>query len=216
MHCNKACNPSALFEWVISFFIYLPAGEACSEQSRLILHLYVHLFPYDSNYTKEQMSQGVFFSLFAYVMILFSSSCSVSANNWVTLMGHDMYKAWHVGMLWHWCCSERKASSSCCFVSQCFIYFSTLVTSCMNPPHLALCLLSITLHPSINTHSDGGLFFLPSPPLFGVLWKVIKRVHFHTYFSQPGWQQALLLLFSVLERSLWQPCLQLYVLLCGK
>lgn len=151
----------------LSLFLFIcqqgkPAASRADSFS-VFMYIYFLMIPITQ---KNKCHKESFFSLFPNVMILFSSICSVSANNWVTLMGHDMYNAWHVGMLRYWCCSERKASSSCCFVSHSFIYFPTLVASCMNRPHLALCLLSITLHPSVNTPSDGGLF--SSPLLLGL------------------------------------------------
>lgn len=162
---------------------------------------------------KNKCHEESFFSLFPNVMILFSSSRSVSANNWVTLMGHDMYKAWHVGMLRSWCVQRGKLPALCFSLLYLFLNTCSLVYE----PSPSRFVPTVYQAASLHQHSLWrGSFFLPSPPLFGVLWKVIKRVHFHTYFSQFGWQQALRLLFSVLERSLWQPCLQLYVLLRGK
>lgn len=143
----------------LSLFLFIcqqgRPGASRADWFSIFMYIYFRMIPIIQ---KNKCHKESFFSLFPNVMILFSSSRSASANNWVTLMGHDMYKAWHVGMLRYWCCSERKASSSYCFVSHSFIYFSTLVASCTNPPHLALCPLSIRLHLSINTRSDGGLF----------------------------------------------------------
>lgn len=198
------------------FFICQQGKPAASRADSFSIFMYLY-FLMISIIQKNKCHKESFFSLFPDVMILFSSIRSVSANNWVTLMGHDMYKAWHVGMLRYWCCSKRKASSSCCFVSHSFIYLFPNTCRLLYKPSPS-CFVPAVYHPaSLHQHSLWwGSFFLPSPPLFGVLQKVIKRVHFHTYFSQPGWQQALILLFTVLERSLWQPCLQLYVLICGK
>lgn len=114
--------------------------------------------------------------------------------------------------------TEREASSSHCLVFH-SLFISQHLSLPISPLHpafsLCLCLLSVTLHPSINTRSDEGLFFLTPLPVFGEVWEVLMWVHFHTYCSQPSnWltvidNRALILFSSVLERSFWHSCLQL-------
>lgn len=85
----------------------------------------------------QQIIIIIFFSLcspFPHVVILFSSSRSVSAYNWVTLMGHDMCAARLLP-----CCSSDSARrkgvkkktppGSCCCRFSLLVDFSTLVAS---------------------------------------------------------------------------------------
>lgn len=49
---------------------------------------------------------------------------------------------------------------------------------------LSVCLLSVTLHPSINAHSDEvSLLFLL--PVFKEVWEVLMWAYFHTYCRRP-------------------------------
>lgn len=124
----------------------------------------------------QQIIIIIFFSLcspFPHVVILFSSSRSVSAYNWVTLMGHDMCAARLLP-----CCSSDSARQkgvkkktppgSCC------CRFSLL------SQHLSLPMRDASVHPaslpSINPYPS----VINYPPAaftqLGLLWKEIRRV----------------------------------------
>lgn len=123
-----------------------------------------------------QSQQMIFFSslfcpLFPHVVILFPSSRSVSANNWVTLMGHDMCGARLLA-----CCSsdgrEDKTSRLLLllFLTPCLVLNTCRIRCEPPPPVLRTCHPSPRIPPS--TTPPPRLLF----PRVGLLCKVIKRV----------------------------------------
>lgn len=118
-----------------------------------------------------QSQQMVLFSpfapLFPLVVILFSSSRSVSANNWVTLMGHGMCGARLPARCscdaarWR---GERKPCGSCCCCLSLLVDFSTLVASIARCFHLSS---EPAVPQSVSVHQRPSCSFAPVGTVVG-------------------------------------------------